>query len=516
LSPACARAQVVPGEGASIGTLAADRARVAQLTQVGADSAYAETLRLSDSGSAGRVRSVRPSVRLVWNSQLPYGGNDAGLWAGRGANGSVTGGAALRRHWEDRIVDVIVAPTIAFSQNAPFSVAAGRQAGRSAFSSPWHLGQSSADLPLRFGDRAFTTIGLGESSITITSNAVAYGASAASEWWGPALRNTLLLSNNPAGVPRLFVRTARPIHTRFGEVEGRIIIGGLTESPYFDAEGSNDTRSLSGVLVTLRPAVDSGLVLGLSRLVVSRLHSRAGVLLHSLDVFTRFDPIVAPSDASDTTASTPGTDQLFSLFARWVFPASGFETYVEWARMELPRSIRELFEVPQSTQGYTLGLQWAGAQRQHGFLRLQGEVTYLEQTQVIANRPPPDFYTGRAAVQGFTQRGQILGAAIGPGSSTQFLGADWLARRWQLGLFAGRTRTENDALYRQVRANPLQHDVTIFSGLRGGARLPWSDVAGELTVGRRLNYLFQNSGTYQQPIANDYQNITLGVTISPR
>jgi hypothetical protein len=509
-------AQVVPGEGASIGTLAADRARVAQLTQVAADSGWAATFRLADSGSTARLHVLSPTVRLTWNSDLPYGGNDAALWAGRGMNGSVTAGGALRRRWGNRTVDVIVAPTIAFSQNEPFSIPAGAQAGRSAFSSPWHVGQSSADLPLRFGDQTFTTFGLGESSITVTSNAVAYGLSASSEWWGPAIRNTLLLSNNAPGVPRLFVRTAHPLRTRFGEFEGRIILGGLTESPYFDSDGSNDTRSLSGLLVTFRPNVDSGLTLGLSRLVMAPLQSRAALLLHPLDVLVRFNPIVTPTDPGDTAASTQATDQLFSLFARWVFPESGFETYVEWARMELPRSIRELLEVPQSTQGYTLGLQWAGPRRTGNFLRLQAEVTYLEQTQVIANRPPPDYYTGRAAVQGFTQRGQILGAAIGPGSSTQFVGADWLAPRWQGGLFVGRTRTENDALYRQAQPNPLQHDVTIFSGLRGGARLGWSDVSGELTVGRRLNYLFQNRGTYQQPVADDVQNVTLGVTVSPR
>jgi hypothetical protein len=505
-----AHAQVVPGSGAGIGTMAADRARVRQITGTAADSATIGDTLL-------RLRAVRPTLRFVWNSDIPNAGNDAALWAGRGASFSVTGGVAYARRFPGRLLEVVFAPELDYSRNIPFSIYPGRQPGRSAFSSPWHIGQSSADLPLRFGDQSVKAIGLGQSSITVTMDRVAFGASAANEWWGPALRNTLLLSNNAAGVPRLFARTARPIRTRFGDFEGRAIIGALTESPFFDEDPGNDTRSLSGLLVTYRPAIDSGLTLGLSRLVMARATSNLGIVQHALDVVLHYEPIQPERDTSNAGQSYQHTDQLFSLFARWVFPASGFETYVEWSRMELPRSIREYLEVPQSTQGYTIGLQWAQPHARQSYFRVQSEVTYLEQTQVLPNRPPPDYYTGRAAQQGFTQRGQVLGAAIGPGSSTQFIGMDWMANVWQAGAFVGRTRTENDAMYRQVGARETRHDVTIYSGVRGGARLPWTDVSGELTVGRRLNYLFQNEFYLSTPVvATDIQNVTLVVQVSPR
>ena len=503
-------AQVVPGSGAAIGTISADRARVRQIT-----GALPESTTTTD--SLPHLRPVLPTVRYIWNSDLPNGGNDAGLWAGRGANMSVTGGVEYRRSFPSGLLRVVVAPEVDYSHNLPFVVFAGREPGRSAFSSPWHIGQSSADLPLRFGDLPVRAVGLGQSSVTFTMPRVELGASAANEWWGPALRNTLLLSNNSAGVPRLFARTARPLRTRFGQFEGRAFIGALTESPFFDENQKNDIRSLSGLLVTYRPSIDTGLTIGLSRLVMARASSGLGVIPHLLDVVLQYQPIQPEADTNSTGQSYQRTDQLFSLFARWVFPESGFETYVEWSRMELPRSIGEYLEVPQSTQGYTIGLQYAQPHRNESYFRLQGEVTFLEQTQVLPNHPPPDYYTGRAAPQGFTQRGQVLGAAIGPGSSTQFIGMDWMAREWQAGVFVGRTRTENDALYRLLSPTPVQHDVTIFSGVRGGARLPWTDVSGELTVGRRLNYLFQNEGFFGIPInAADIQNVTLSLTVSPR
>ena len=490
--------------------MGADRARVRQITGRSLDT-------IATADSTRRISPLFPTLRLTWNSDLPSGGNDGALWAGRGVSLSITGGATYARAAGGGTVAITLAPEITYSANRAFPIFPGRQPGRSLFSSPWHLGQSSADLPLRFGDLPVKSIGLGQSSVTVTLPRVVFGASSANEWWGPALRNTLLLSNNAAGVPRLFARTAKPLRTRFGDFEGRAMIGALTESPFFDYVESNNTRSLSGLLVTFRPALDTGLTLGLSRLVMARATSNFGVLQHALDVVLQYEPLRREQDTTDDGTSTQRTDQLLSLFARWVFPASGFETWVEWSRMELPRSIGEYLEVPQSTQGYTIGFQWADPRPVRGFLRLQGEVTDLEQTQVLPDRPPPDYYTGRAAVQGFTQRGQVLGAAIGPGSSAQFLAADWMAPAWQLGAFAGRTRTENDAMYRQVGARLERHDVTIYSGVRGGVRLPRYDVQAELSVGRRLNYLFQSDFSLGNPVnAVDVQNVTLGMIVSPR
>jgi len=207
-----------------------------------------------------------------------------------------------------------------------------------------------------------------------------------------------------------------------------------------------------------------------------------------------------------------------SVFARWVFPESGFEAYVEWARMEAPRSLRDFATAPQHTQGYTLGVQWARRLAIPASLRLQSEFTYLEQTATFAERPPPSFYTGRATVHGFTHRGQVLGAMIGPGASSQWLAADLLWPAWQAGAFVGRVRTENDVMYRLVRPSPARHDVTLYGGVRGGLLHRLGDVAAELTVGRRHNYLFQNDGYNpgDRVRAIDVRNVTLELTVTPR
>jgi hypothetical protein len=507
-----ASGQLLPTPASATGSMTADRARLQQISARDSVPPVADGL---------TARALNPLVRIVHNSRIPYSGNDGPLWAGRGLSTSTTGGIAFAYRREAVALDVVIAPTLLYVSNRPFTILAGREPGRSPFSSPWHIGRSSADIPLRFGDLPLRQLSTGESSVTATIGSVAFGATSASEWWGPAIRNTLLLSNNAAGIPRGFVRSARPLRSRFGILDARGFAGILTESRFFDTLSTNQFRSVSGVLVTYTPPFDTTLTVGLSRLVNVPVTGRGPerALPHALDVLTVWERVGVPGDTSSDGRPLQRADQLFGLSFRWVFPESGFETFGEWARMENPRSLHEWLVAPQHTQGYTLGLQWVGKPSwREGRARLQTEMTYVEQTRVFDDRPPPDFYTGRATTHGWTNEGQVLGAAIGPGSSAQFFALDWIAPRWQFGAFAGRTRWENDALYRQPAPKPTQHDVTVYSGVRGGVRLPWVyDVAGELTFGRRLNYLFQNDAYHpSERFGIDVENVTFALMLSPR
>jgi len=500
----------------TIGSLGEDRLRLGQL--LGTLSTDGFLLRTPSSmtpaapSSAGvpTVQWLYPEVRAVWNSAIAYSLNDGVMWAGRGASVLVRAGVRARYG----PVQIVFAPEFTYSQNLPFEVLPGREPGRSTYSSPWHIGAESADLPLRFGDQSLRIVGPGQSSITVFAGPVAVGASTENQWWGPGIRNALVMSDNAQGIPHLFLRTTRPVQTPLGPVEARWIIGGLTESLYFDTVASNNLRSLSGLVVTLQPGGSRGLTLGIARTVYGEAGSAGVVLGRLFDVVTRFERLANPGEAD----STNRRDQLISLFGRWVFPESHFEIYAEWARMELPHSLRDLLIAPQHTQGYTLGLQWArpvgGDDR---FVRLQAELTDVEQSIAYTNQPtPPDYYTGRATVQGYTQRGKVIGAAIGPGGSSEWLAGDYIAPAWQAGLFLGRIRWEDNAMYRQPRATWLSHDVSLVVGARGAVRLARWDVCAEASIARRINYLFQNGVNILGGRTIDITNATLGFALSPR
>lgn len=504
------------------GTMAQDRARLAQITGDSAQLAPLPGVPLSTlpgvsrllRDSAVTLTLVRPELRSVWNSALPYGGNDGALWAGRGWNQSVTGGFAVRAPLRRATFHARVAPTLYYSQNRPFQIYASADPARSGYANPFHEAASGAslDLPHRFGDRHLLGIDLGRSRVAVEWPEVSIGVTAENEWWGPGIRNAIVMSNNAAGVPRWFIRTTRPVRTRLGALDASLLAGTLTQSLFF-SEAANEHRTLSGLRLQFVPAFDSTLSVGFTRVVYAPVGPEASpftlTLARSLDALARWENLAGPGNQR--------SDQIGSVFARWIFPQGGFEVYGEWARMDLPRSATELLTAPHHTGGWTFGFQWAQRRTDHRYLRLQAELTYLEQSRVFPDRPSPDFYSGMASPQGYTQRGQVIGAAIGPGASSQWVALDWMPPRWQLGAFIGRIRWDNDAMYRWTAPTFWKHDVSMLAGVRGGWRTPLTDVTAELTLARRYNYLFQNGiaspGGYRTV---DVNNVTLALAVTPR
>jgi LysM repeat protein len=113
----------------------------------------------------------------------------------------------------------------------------------------------------------------------------------------------------------------------------------------------------------------------------------------------------------------------------------------------------------------------------------------------------------------------VVGASIGPGASSQWIGADYLAAGASLGAFAGRIRWNNDAYYRRPAAWPnLGHDVSVLGGVRGSFGLAGLGVDAEYTLANRLNYLYQNRGVNWETSddAVDVLNHTLRLTLSAR
>jgi hypothetical protein len=195
------------------------------------------------------------------------------------------------------------------------------------------------------------------------------------------------------------------------------------------------------------------------------------------------------------------------------------ELYGEWGRAESPLSVHDFLEQPNHSQGYTLGMQWLGSElaRTHGRLRVQAEATYLEQSTTYRFRPIGSWYTSHAVAQGYTERGQSVGAAIGPGSSSQFLAADHIAAGWQLGAYLNRVRWLEDA---ETQRNPsiygagyCSHDVAVLPGVRGRISTSAGIISADYSSGWRLNVFFDgpsNCGERGRGARN--KSLTLGFT----
>lgn len=461
---------------------------------------------------------IAPELRTVWNSAIPLSLNDGAIWAGKGINTQVAGG--LRARYGR--LSLTLAPEIVYSENQHFAQLPPslqqRRPGRSAFSFPFQADSVSIDLPIRFGDRSYVLVGPGQSSLSLDAAGMTIGIANEDQWWGPGIRNAIVLSNNAGGIPHAFLGTQSPIPSRLGKIEGKWIIGGLTESLFFDTISANDLRSLSGIIMTFQPAFEPNLTLGGARVVYMPAGGRSQILSHSLNALTRWERRAAVGDST----WSPESEQILSLFARWTLPSDGFEAYAEWVRFELPISIRDALSTPNHSQGYTLGTQWVKPVAKHT-VRLQGELTYLEKSATAHYRPTTSAYRSRSVPQGYTHRGQAVGAAIGPGSSSQWAAADYFGKRWNLGFSLNRIRWNNDAFYTSKIVNPdldgrsyHAHDVSLIGGLKAGFQLGTFGVDVGLATEKRYNYLFQNPDVRFGPEgAVDVRNYQFTIRITP-
>ena len=435
------------------------------------------------------------------------------MWAGKGISTRTLTGFKLER---DRL-RIIVAPEIVLSSNSNWPLFQDyyhpdAPAGYSPFYFPYYTGRFKIDQPMRFGDKTIHRLDLGQSSVITSLRNVELGFSHENEWWGPGIRNAIVLSNNAPGFPHLFVRTAHPVATRLGDIEMRWLVGGLSESAYFDTVSTNNSRSLASIAASLQTRWDPNLSFGFARSVYGTETGSSQFLWRWFDVLAR-----THTDNPDTTRTR--RDQLFTLFGRWVFPSDGVEIYAEWGRTELRPSFRDFILAPNHTQGYTLGLQWKGANWRDGSFRVQTEITQVEQSATFRDQPLGSWYTSPRVIQGYTNQGQILGASIGPGASSQWLAVDYLKPGWRFGGFIGRIRWNQDAhnyAGLPVYESYCSIDLSVYPGIRGAKQGRLGTVTADFSLQDRLTPFFQNGGGCPNNGRRlDIRNNTLSITFAP-
>lgn len=471
-----------------------------------------------------RYTIVLPTVSFVTNSELPYGRNDGALWAGVGANARVLAGftAALGPLRLVAIPELVYSANDSLSLNPDdirFTMPLHLRRARNRFSMSWNQFPYSIDLPWKMGDSPVRRLYPGQSSLTLSGGPVEVGIGTENEWWGPALRNPIIMSDNAPGMPHGFLRTSRPLDTRLGVWEARWIVGVLQESNWWTKfTEDDDLRSLSAIAVTWQHSTESGLTLGFLRSVFSVASSYGDVAGNLFD----FIKNTGHPNARAVTDGTmkPGKDQLFSLFARWAVPVYGFESYVEWGRADFPVSLRDFLEMPNHTRGYTAGLQWVRPVGGDSHVRLQGEVTNVEQSSTWQYRPIGSFYTSRSVYQGYTNSGQMIGSGIGPGSSGQWVATDYYRGPWQFGGMVSRERFNNDAYSLLPFSEQAQYvrncgyDVSVYPAIRAGYSARTFRVRAEFASGTRYNTFFQNRVSCFDGAGSDRSNKNFSVNLA--
>lgn len=511
------------GELGLVTSEAVDRLRSAQLRHgiaVGQSlllrSASSITLPLGERG--WHQSFLAPQFLAVVNSELPFSQNDGSMWAGRGLSTRTSLGWRL----ESPHVRLIVAPEIVVSANGDWTLfhdyyIPPLPPDRSPYDLPFYVGRFTIDQPMRFGNKRIRRLDPGQSTLMFSAKNLSLGLSNENEWWGPGIRNAIVLSNNAPGFPHLFLRTSHPWQTKLGGIDMRWLVGGLTESAFFDTTSTNNLRSLSAFALTLQPRVNPNLNVGVARSVYGAARSWNQVYWRWLDVFSRVQS--NDQELADSTLARTGRDHFYSLFARWILPNDGLEIYTELARLRFPSSLRDFFTAPNHTQGYTIGLQWLAPEWRGGAFRFQTEITQLEQSATFRDRPSASWYTSTRAIQGYTNRGEVIGASIGPGASGQWAAVDYLSPGWRMGIYGARVRWNEDVHSNYgfpVYVAYCDHDISVYPGIRAAKTGRLGTLTADLALQNRLNVFFQNGGGCPNNGRRlDLRNKSLSLTYTP-
>jgi hypothetical protein len=427
-------------------------------------------------GPHDRFRPLPVRVRTLYNSAYPLNVNNGAVWAGAGVSATVEAGADLRL---GRLRAAIY-PVVAYQQNAGFPLREIDLRGNSPFIYGGHPGV--IDWPQRHGEEAFWTVLPGQSSVWLEAFGGAVGVSTENLWIGAAQRMPLMLSNTGPGFPHVFLGTARPLRTRIGSFEAQTFWGRLRESMWFDSDPGNDTNLFVGTTLVWEPSFLPGLFLGAHRSYIVPFDQPDWSVLNYV-----VDPFI------DLRGNPPGDNKLLSVFGRWVLPPSRFEVYAEWGREDGWGEWVDLLREADHSQAFVLGLQklTGGAERT---FRWWAELAHLQHAAAVrGGRGTVTVYVHNEIFQGYTNRGQLLGAWIGPGSNSQIVGVDHMQGDRSTGLAIERVRFDADAYYNQWARfyGETGHDAAISLWLRHTEPLGRGlSAAATASVARRQNRHF--------------------------
>lgn len=355
-----------------------------------------------------------------FNSAFPYGGNDGPVWAGRGLTSSAQGGVAAALG----PISVVVNPIVFRAENTAFTLQPNGENGTGQFADGSFPG--TVDRPQRFGNHAYSRFDWGQSTARMDWLGVTAGISSANQYWGPATVFPVILGNNAAGIPHVFVGTERPTNIGIGRVQARVVYGIESQSEFSPVVGPDrftdvshpgTRRLMSGLVVTFSPAPIPGLELGGARFFHQAWTGHIG----SAELRTPFEGILKSSLPSGFVL--PGTgdkdalkNQIASLFGRWVLPHSGFEMYAEYGHEDHNADLRDLVEEPDHSRIAMAGLRKVFVRSDTTFSALRAEYIDGSVPTLGRHRGEGGIYIHTVLLQGHTQYGQLLGADIGVGS----------------------------------------------------------------------------------------------------
>jgi hypothetical protein len=297
---------------------------------------------------------------------------------------------------------------------------------------------NTIDIPEKFGDKNHNSTYIGQSSIRLNFKNLSLGISNENIWWGPSIRNSIMMSNHARGFKHITFNTIKPVETKIGNFEWQLISARLESSGYNQSgyerknagipiyipkinqlAETDDWRYMQALMFSYSPKWIDGLSLGYIRwvqfysaLVEGRYYWMDG----NTGYFPVFSNLFRKNDKSASHEAQ--IDQAAGLFFRWLWKESNAEIYTEYHFNDSKVNLRDLLLDSRHARAFTIGLQKYFLKSS---IKFNFEWTQMEQTGGRLIREAGSFYQHFQVYDGYTNRGEVLGSSIGPGSNSQYI-----------------------------------------------------------------------------------------------
>jgi len=405
----------------------------------------------------GMFKILPLSWQQQFNSDHPYGWNDGAMIPAKGYQTMVSGGFYLKYG----PLSIQLRPEYVYAANPAFD---GYTSGHSGTDLSYYYGyHNQIDNPERFGNGPYSKAFWGQSAVRLTFGGISLGLSSENIWWGPGIRNSLILSDNAPGFEHITLNTTRPVKTYIGYFEGQIIAAHLNNTQYSPlpvtalpdgtnlfAPKRNDWRYFTGFNINYHPKWIPGLTIGLIRTFDAYEKDVTGLSGYIPFFIPYAKDATHGTDASGTGDPFP-RDQYTSFYARWLFTKAQAEVYFEYGLNDNSYDLRDFIGSPEHSRAYIFGLRKmipiSGAVDQH--ILFSGEITQLSQSPDRLVREAGGWYIHREVTQGQTNEGQVLGAGTGSGGNLQSIDVSWVSGLKKLGIAIERYEHDVD-FYQEV------------------------------------------------------------------
>ena len=410
---------------------------------------YAPTIHSFFKGK-GTIKILPIDYNIEFNSHHPYNRNNGSMIPNRGYQHIISAGI----YAEIGPLSIQLKPEYLFSENKDFEgFGEGPNGHYPVIWAKRYQLWNHIDMPERFGEKSISKTLIGQSSIRLNFKGLSIGLSNENIWWGPSIRNSIMMSNHARGFKHITFNTSKPLKTKIGHFEWQVITGRLESSGYlppnseFQYAGTNiyvpkinqngytdDWRYLQGYSISYSPKWVSGLSLGFIRWVQmysALVKGKYWWMKGSPTWFPAFSNLFRKNDSSVDYEMQ--TDQAAGVFLRWFWKDSKAEIYVDYHHNDSKHNIRDLLLDSDHSRAATVGLQKIFKINNDDFL-FSWEWTQMEQTASRLLRNAGSWYQHNYVYDGFTNQGEVLGASIGPGSNSHYFALNRIRDKEKLGI----------------------------------------------------------------------------------